>query len=178
MGTILYGLLGAAVFVPSVMTMGWALKWPLPFNLTVWWLLAGYSLILGRMGGAGLKPAVAPLAALLAAALIINDRSVILAIHLAGLIWLRSGLLRPGGVLVKIAAEILTACGGAAIVAWFNPATPMSMALSVWLFFLIQSLYFFMVGGVEEGPNRKNAFQADPFEQARRRAEAVLSDLR
>ena len=175
--TILYGLFGAAAFVPSIMAMGWVLKWPLPYNLTVWSLLAGYSLILGRMGGQGLKPVVAPLAALLAGALIINDRSVVLAIHLAGLIWLRSGLLRPGRALVKIAAEILTACGGAAMVAWFNPATPLALALSVWLFFLIQSLYFFMVEDVQGSSAREPAFKTDPFEQARRRAEAMLSDL-
>ena len=172
--TIVYGLVCGLAFIPAVTALGWVLKWPLPFNLTIWAFLAGYALLLGRVSGKGAKGAIFPLLALAAAAVFMPDRTAYLALILIGLAWIRSGTIFQGPTLKNIAAEIGVTAGGAALVSWFTPQTPTAWALGVWLFILTQSLYFLIHGQVDEfEPKHANP---DPFLKAKRQAEAILSD--
>jgi hypothetical protein len=47
--------------------------------------------------------------------------------------------------------------------------------LGIWMFFLIQSLYFVIFENRAIMP--ENQYETDPFERASRQAEAILSDL-
>ncbi len=63
--------------------------------------------------------------------------------------------------------------GGGALIAVFSPRTPLSWALGVWMFFLIQSLYFVFFQFIEAPAAFKIA--ADPFESARTEAEKIIA---
>jgi len=56
-------------------------------------------------------------------------------------------------------------------VAYLDPRTAVTWALGIWLFFLIQSLYFMIIDTAFE--NRPEE-PPDAFEQARMRAEGIL----
>ena len=60
-------------------------------------------------------------------------------------------------------------------VAVFSPASASAWVLGIWLFFLLQALYF-AIFGVETPPSQSKFEQEiDPFERAYRRAEDILS---
>jgi hypothetical protein len=63
--------------------------------------------------------------------------------------------------------------GGAALVASFFPHSTVAWALGVWMFFLVQSLYFVLTGDMGDGEEEDVVL--DPFEKARRQAEEILS---
>jgi hypothetical protein len=60
-------------------------------------------------------------------------------------------------------------------VAVFTPGSAFAWVLGIWMFFLIQSLYFVIFENRAIIP--KDQYETDPFERASRQAEAILSDL-
>jgi len=56
-------------------------------------------------------------------------------------------------------------------VAYFSPYSTLTWALGIWMFFLIQSLYFIFMTGIR--PEEKHV-KEDAFEKARMRAEGIL----
>jgi hypothetical protein len=71
-------------------------------------------------------------------------------------------------------AETVTAAGGAALVALLGPANAVTWAISIWLFFLMQALYFFIVP--HRGSTTADRQNVDPFDQAQREAKRILED--
>ena len=68
--------------------------------------------------------------------------------------------------------EDLALAGGLAWVALWNPRSSLAWALAIWLFFLVQALYFFIVplhSEADEFPP-----PVDPFDQARNAAQRLL----
>jgi len=62
--------------------------------------------------------------------------------------------------------------GGGALVALFTPVSEISWALGIWLFFLIQALYFLLF---EKTGDKIADTEIDLFEKARMEAEKILS---
>ena len=171
--TIIYGLLCGVSFIPLVMTMNYFLDWSIAFRLTIWILLAGYLLILTRWGKVNLVSTLFPLLLLLMLVFWGDTNSAFLFLALGVLSWLRSGVCFQGGLLKSIAAEIFLCLGGGALAGSFTPHSTITWALSIWLFFLVQSLYFVIFrNSVEEQEER---VELNPFERARGQAERILS---
>lgn len=82
----------------------------------------------------------------------------------------RSGLLYRAKPARAVATEALLVGGGLAFAGWLAGPSLLDQAFSVWGFYLLQSL-FFLLGGVAE---RREEAQTDPFDDALRRATAVL----
>jgi hypothetical protein len=61
--------------------------------------------------------------------------------------------------------------GGGALVAYFAPYSPVTWGLGIWMFFLVQSLYFLVMTDSDTGGKPMNA---DAFDEARVRAEGIL----
>ncbi len=61
--------------------------------------------------------------------------------------------------------------GGGVLIAYLNPYSTITWALGIWMFFLVQSLYFLLMTNLEP---EEVPFNADPFEEARIRAEGIL----
>ena len=85
--------------------------------------------------------------------------------------WIRSGICFTGTPLRALIAELVTVVGGAALVAFQVPSSTVGWAVGIWLFALVQSLYFFIIPGRDL---RDVHTSADPFEEARRELEKVL----
>jgi hypothetical protein len=76
-------------------------------------------------------------------------------------------------LLGKLGAELAISFGGGVLVVYLAPHSQVSWAMTVWMFFLIQSLYFVIFGDI--GAAEKEKQRLDPFEQARGQAEKILS---
>lgn len=170
--TIVVGLASGLLFLPVSSALSLFLPWPVGFRFTIWIFLAAYGAVLCRWSGTGLPACWFPLGILFASMFKLKSNEDFLLLVVLILGWLRSGVCFPSPVWKALGVEVLVGLGGAALVACFAPASMTAWALGVWMFFLVQSLYFVLTGntGVEDGED-----PADPFERARRGAEDILS---
>lgn len=170
--TIVFGLVSALLILPVVELLTYRWGWPAAFKLTLWADLALYTLLMVRWSKTRLLPALFPLAILLGAALWPWSYTGFFLLGLGVFSWIRSGICFNAPSLRLIAAETVTMVGGAALVAFWGPASSLPWALALWLFFLVQALYFFFIPGFAEkavgSPDR------DPFDLALQEAEKIL----
>jgi len=147
---------------------------PATLNAAMLLCLAAYAAVLARLSGKPLRTVSAPLlmlAALLPGADSVGAFAVPAA---AGLAWVRSGICFPGPIGRRVAAEAFTAGGGLILCAALRPPGPAGWALALWMFFLVQALYFAFV---DTAP--RSGFEPDGLEPRaalRRRAQALLRE--
>lgn len=170
--TIVYGLLCGLMFVPITSGLRLFFHWPLAFSLAIWLYIAGYSLLLARWGGKGPATVVFPLLLLFGFLFLSRSTAAFFFLALGILSWIRSGICFEKPFFKTFFAELLVGAGGGILVAGFAPHSAIALALGIWLFFLIQSVYFVLFRDV--GATEKK-LAPDPFEQARKQAETILS---
>ncbi|MBI9077065.1 MAG: hypothetical protein JEZ02_16770 [Desulfatibacillum sp.] len=172
-GTIWFALACGLLFVPATMALGifagpyWA------FRLVLWGFLAGYALLLRRWANARTLSCLFPLTLLLALVFVGLPRVTFLVAALVILAWIRSGIYFSGPGARAWVMELGVSVGGAMLVNMLSPHSLLTWALAVWLFFLVQSLFFVL--GPDNGATWEDPFKPEPFEQARQRAERILS---
>jgi hypothetical protein len=148
--------------------------WPVRLNTMLFLCLAAYAVLLARMSARPIRSLAAPL--LLLSAVLVSAGSVtgFVVPAAAGLAWMRSGICFQGPGARRAAAEILTVSAGLVLTSLLRPPGSAGLALGVWLFFLIQALYFAFVDAAQalgsERPDR------DARQALRRRAQALLRE--
>ena len=174
--TLVYGFISALTVMPAVWMLAEPMdvSWPMAVKLVLWTDLLFYAVLLARWSNQGLFAIVFPLALLLGAALWPGVFTGFFFLGLGVLGWIRSGICFPGTPLRAIAAELITVTIGTALVAVLSPGSTLTWAIGIWLFFLVQALYFFIVPAT----SRPGAIRTveDPFEQARREAWRVMEE--
>ncbi len=172
--TIMYGLVCGLTFVPLSLAMNAFISWSGAVCLTLWLFLSGYAFWLNLGSNRALIFSVFPLL-LLIPAIFFTDSTVLF--FLQGLIvvsWIRSGICYPQTGARGVAAELLLCFLGAVLVQALTPGSVSAWALGVWLFFLVQALYFAIF---EHPDNRQEELsQMDAFERAGRQADRILTD--
>lgn len=171
--TVVFGLLSALLIFPVVGLLADRWGGGLGFKLALWLDLALYSLLLVRWSKARLLPALFPLGLLLAAALWPWSRSGFFLLGLGVLSWVRSGICFKAPPLRLLTAETIAMAGGAGLVALLAPGSALTWALAIWLFFLVQTFYFYIMPGLVDTPAEGSV--QDPFEAARKEAEKMLA---
>ena len=171
--TIIYGLLAGMSFIPMVMVMSNLLYWTTSFRLAIWLILAGYLVILTRWGRVSLLSIVFPLLLLLLLVFWGDTNSAFLFLALGVLSWVRSGICFHGGLLKSLVTEAALCLGAGVLVVFFTPHSTITWGVAVWMFFLVQSVYFVIFA--ELGENQEQEVELDPFHRARSQAERILS---
>ena len=171
--TIGLGLFLGISFIPLSMILGTVSPWPQTFRLIVWGYVAIYAVFLARWGRGTVAGVLFPLVLLFALTFWRIPRVDFLLLALLVLSWIRSGICFKRPLLRMVAAELLICLGGGALVAFLAPYSTLTWAMGIWLFFLIQSLYFVFFERTAE--KAEEMIAADPFEQARKQAERILS---
>lgn len=172
--TIVMGMAFGLLFIPISTALNLFIPWPAAFRLTLWLFISAYSLMLCRWAGAGITACAFPLAILIASVFWLSSHYDFLILLMLVLGWVRSGICFRQSLWRGITAEILAGAGGAVLVGYFTPHTATVWALAVWMFFLVQALYFILTG--DAGAANENDVSVDPFEKARRQAEEILSN--
>ena len=171
--TIIWGLIGGLVYIPLCSALSLMVFWPLGIQLSFWILLAGYAVLLSRWASRPLKSIGLPLLLLLLSAFLIESATAFLFTAFVMLSWIRSGICFKRKPLVKrLAAELGLGLGSGLLVSGAVPGVTLVWALGVWLFFLIQALYFVLFEYQSE-PQTK--IEVDPFTKAKMAAEKILS---
>lgn len=170
--TLVYGLICALIAIPATGGLAGIVGTSIAFKLVLWTILWGYSLLLARWSGKHPVVLFFPLILLLGTAVWPAIDTVFFFLGLGVLCWLRSGICFSGFRLRAMIAETVSAAGGAALVALLGPGNAVTWAISIWLFFLVQALYFFIVPHRGSPPTDRQ--KADPFEQAQREVQRIL----
>lgn len=170
--TLVYGLISAVSVIPVAGVLAGSIGWPMAFKLVLWADLFGYAVLLARWSGKGLGSIVFPLALLLGTAVWPGVYSAFFFLGLGVFSWLRSGICYSRSPIRAVAAETLTVAGGAGLVVLLNPVSAITWSISIWLFYLVQAIYFFIVPSMENASAGR--WEQDPFEQAHRDALRVL----
>ena len=173
--TLVYGAISALAVMPAAGLLSAYLGWSTAFKLVLWADLAGYAALMARWSGKPLTAITFPLVLLLGTALWPGVYTAFFFLGLGMLSWLRSGICFSKTPIRAVAAETICVAGGTSLVALLGPDTTVTWAVSIWLFFLVQALYFFMVPSVNRPTPART--QPDPFEQAQREALRVLDDI-
>ena len=155
--TLFFGLISGLATLPAIGVAAGILGWPVALKCLLWADLALYAMLLARWGNRRFVPVAFPLLLLLGAALWPKTHAGFYLLALGVFSWIRSGICFSGSPMRLLTAEMVTMVGGAALVAAWSPVSAPSWALCVWLFFIVQSLYFLMVPVPDHGPAAKAA---------------------
>jgi hypothetical protein len=169
--TIILGGLGGLAFCLVGLAGASRGLWPwIAFGI-VWCLMAIYALMLVRWSGRGLPAVLFPLLVLAVAGVVMPRAGVAFGLALAVFSWLRSGICYPCASFQALFREFFLCGGGGLVLALWGPLTPLSWALGIWLFSLVQALFFVLF---EPGALSPEGPPPDPFDQAQRRIEELL----
>jgi hypothetical protein len=176
--TLAWALLSGLIVYPALASlMAPLLGWPLSSKLILWAELAVYALLLSRWGRRRSWSILFPLAVLLGAALWPYTYRGYFVLLLGVLSWIRSGICFQDKPIRAVLGELVTALGGFLLVGVWLPSNILQWALGIWLFGLVQCLYFYIVPCGRDKDIEDN-LAPDPFEIARKELEMALGQPR
>ncbi|NNF98681.1 MAG: hypothetical protein HKM93_04830 [Desulfobacteraceae bacterium] len=173
--TIVYGFMCAFVFYILMAGMGHPYIWPPQLYLSVSLFVAVYCIMMARWTHTGIIKIVFPLLLLFASVLLTSSLFAYLVLSLGVFSWVRSGICYKNTTISALLAEGFLIGGTCLAIFILSPHNPMSWALGIWMFFLVQTLYFvfFMEGSEVPASDVKRG----AFESARYEAEKLMSEL-
>jgi hypothetical protein len=169
--TLILGGLGGLAFLGAGVSgvgFGW---WPWMALGIVWCLTAFYALALVRWSGRSLTAVLFPLLVLGGIGVVRPLAGSTFLLALGVISWIRSGVCYPRAPFQALFREMLLCGGGGLVLAFWNPTTPLAWALGIWLFSLLQALFFVLF---EPAPLSADTPPPDSFDQARLRIEDLL----
>ncbi|MEE4264988.1 MAG: hypothetical protein V2I56_20045 [Desulfobacteraceae bacterium] len=173
--TILYGLFCGLAFVPLSLALNAFMVRPSAVCLTLWLFLAGYAILLSHWCKKTFISSVFPLLLLVPAIFFSGSMFLFFILALMAISWIRSGICYPRPGFMGLAVELLLCFIGAALAQVFTPGSVSAWALGVWMFFLVQALFFVFF---EPTANRREEHERmDAFERASRQADSILTGL-
>ena len=173
--TVIYGLFCGLTFIPLSLMLNALVPWSRAVCLALWFFLTGYAVLLNWWSQKFRLSTIFPLLLLLPVIFLTDAMALffIVALGVAG--WIRSGICYQDAGIVSLGIELLLNCLGAVIVQVFTPGSVFAWALAVWMFFLVQSLYFVFFEQTDK--RSEEEAKMDAFEQASRQADRILSDV-
>lgn len=170
--TVGLGLICAAGFIPL---KALPLLFVAPVTALEWYValtLAAYARLLAGWSDKRYAFSFFPLSLLLVLIVTGSSLNVYLPVCLVVLSWIRSGIYFNDGFHVRLVAELLLCGGGAMPAVCWVPDTDIGRAVGIWLFFLVQALYFPLLQ--KDGCQPDEGTGCDSFERARLQAERIL----
>ncbi len=172
-GTIFFALGCGIAFIPAFKILAFFTGGYIAFRLILWTFLAAYGIMLYRWSSARKITAAFPLALLLVLILAGLPKTTFLISAIVVLAWIRTGICFPRPAAGGVLAEAVLTFGGALLVNLVAPYSTISWAMAIWLFFLVQSLYFILRPGISQAWEDQD--KPGAFEQARQKAQRILS---
>lgn len=169
--TCIFGLISALCAIPLTYLPAAYWGWPMAHKFFLLLNLASYTLLLCRWSRTPVTATLFPIFLLVGVALWPNTYTGFILVSLVVFSWIRSGICYRRVVLRALTAEIITMVSGSVFVLFWWPDMILAQPLAIWLFFLIQSLYFFIVPGYAQAEAN---ILVDSFQQASRDLEQLL----
>jgi len=163
-------------FVVVVLVSSRVLSWPAAVNLALFLGVFLYAVFLSTLSGRALRALLPPLMILATVLPAARSPAAFVVPAAAVLSWVRSGVCFQGPLRRRMASETLASAAGFAAAALMHPLVLTEWAIFVWMFFLVQSLYFLVI---DPGDIRSKADPAlEREESVRARAAELLRQQR
>lgn len=169
--TLIFGILSALSVIPLTHYLSILWGWPVALKSYVLINLMLYSILLCRWSNARIVSIIVPLSLLTGMVLWPLSCSGFVLVSLGVLGWIRSGICFKELSIRIVLAELITIVGGAGFLVFWQPGSTIVLPVAIWFFFLVQTIYFFIIPCRIETPGEG---RADPFEQASREMERIL----
>ena len=173
--TLFFGLICGLSFVPANLVLNYLLPGTNAIYLTLWLYAVGYALLLSRWSKKPIRFSGFPLLLLFVISFLVDSLVAYYFLSLVVIGWIRSGICFPNPYGRKLIVELLLCVFGGIPVVVFTPASTVAWVPGIWMFFLIQALYFVIFEIKPVTP--EDRYETDPFERASMQAEAILSKL-
>ncbi len=173
--TILFGVVCGMSFIPLKLILDYWFFRPNTVCLTLWLFAAGYTLLLCLWSRQNLTSVSFPILFLFLTVFLVQSIAAFFYLALAGISWVRSGICFQEHRGLRLVVELSLGLAGGALVAVFPPGSTLAWTLGIWLFFLLQALYFAIIGNSSPILDSQSEPEVDHFEQASRQAEEILS---
>jgi len=170
--TVIFGLLCGLIFIPLFLGLGLFVDWPQALFLPIWLFIVLYSSLLTRWSPAGSKSIIFPLVLILVALPWVDSITLFLILILGTLSWIRSGICFTINLGKQIIIEIFLCLLTGGLLKILNPYTFLTWAMAIWMFFLVQALYFVFF---ETRALSTASIKPGAFEYAREQAENILA---
>ncbi len=172
--TLIFGLisaLGAALLIPMHPSY---LSWSIALKLYVFCLLTVYSILLCRWSKTALIKVLFPLALVPIIMVVPTYPAGYILFLLLIFSWIRSGICFTETPLRSILAEGLIFGVFVIIMTVMIPRSAYGLPIAIWLFFLMQTVYFYLVPDCV--PSCKKHIREEPFEHAFKEMEKIFSN--
>lgn len=169
--TLIFGILSALSVIPLTHSPGILWGWPVALKFFVLINLTLYGILLCRWSKVRITSIAFPITLLTGLVLWPISCSGFVLVTLGVLGWIRSGICFKELSIRIVLAELITIVGGAGFFMFWQPGATIVIPVSIWFFFLVQTIYFFIIPCRLETPGEG---RADPFEQASREMERIL----
>ncbi len=173
--TVLFGLICGISFIPLNLVLNTTFFRSIAICLTLWLFTAGYAVLLCRWSGQKLMPVSYPVLFLFLTAFVVQSIGAFFFPALAVISWVRSGLCYQEHRGIRLVVELFLCGAGGGLIAVFTPGSALQWALGIWLFFLLQALYFAIFDSTTPTSDGQHQHAVDRFERASRQAEDILS---
>ena len=173
--TIFFGLICGLAFIPVNLALTYVLPGSNVNYLILWMYAAGFSLLLSRWSKNSILSIAFPLLLLLVTSFLVDSIAAYYFLTLFIISWIRSGICFRNPSALNLVMELLLCASGGILMVLFTPGSDFAWVPGIWMFFLIQSLYFVIFENETIKPD--DPYEIDPFERASRQAETILSDL-
>lgn len=171
--TILYGLICGLAFIPVRLTLNFVLDSSHAIGLTLWLYVAGYAILLSHWSKKSLSSLTFPLMLLFLAIFLAKSMTAFWIFALVVIGWIRSGICFQTSMASKLWIEVVLVTIGGVLAVAFTPRIALASSLGIWMFFLVQALYFAVFDGAYAA--KADTPKPDSFEQARTLAEDILA---
>lgn len=171
--TLVFGLFCGFLAVPVSIVFSCFADWSRAFCLTLGSFVALYGILLSRWTGKSLLSLAFPLLLLLLSVFWFDSIRNYFLFSLIILSWIRSGICFQKYPAGRGAVESAICLGTGLFLSFFTPDSTFGWAMGIWLFFLVQTLFFVFFDRSQ--PAGEDKFEIDPFEQAGRKVEKILS---
>jgi len=172
--TIFFGLFCGLSFIPLSLYSSYFIPWPKAYWLILCLYVAAYGFFLTRLSKKSPLRIFSSLLLFFPAIFLTSSTAIFLLIALGIFSWIRSGICFQTQQVKRLCSEIVLSLGGGALIAGLTPVSAVPWALGIWLFFLVQPLYFVWF---EKAGDKMAEIEIDLFEKARMGAEKILSNL-
>lgn len=171
--TLIFGLLSGLSMFPLAHFSTSLVVWAVASKFLVLINLVFYGLLLCHWSRTAVASIAFPLLLATGVALWPDSSAAFIPVALGVFSWIRSGICFKGLSVRIVFAEITTIACGAGYLLFWGAAAASVPAVSVWFFFLVQALYFYIVP--DNITETKAAALSDPFERARLETERILT---
>lgn len=144
-GTIVFAFFSGVSIAPLALLLSCFISWNVALKISLWFCIGLYGILMVRWSSLSMRTILFPIGLLLGVAIWPHTYTGFFMLTLGVFCWIRSGICFQTAPIRRMSAELITVMLSVCILSILGSDSPTAWALRVFLFFMIQSLYYFII---------------------------------